>query len=104
MDIKKEVHYYDEAQLKAMGVDPDLDKDGIVTDEEISILKRKLKTQREMAWIAMLAILFFTAMLFTPIISVDRVDALGDLLGLFYIAMAGVVGSYMGFSTWMSRK
>jgi len=32
------------------------------------------------------------------------VSALADLLGLFYIAQAGVVGAYMGVSAWMSRK
>ena len=42
--------------------------------------------------------------LFTPFVSESRVSALADLLGLFYIAQAGVVGAYMGVSAWMSRK
>ena len=46
----------------------------------------------------------FSAALFTPFVSESRVAALADLLGLFYIAQAGVVGAYMGVSAWMSRK
>jgi len=33
-----------------------------------------------------------------------RLKLLGDISGLFYISMAGVVGAYMGMSAWMSRK
>ena len=46
----------------------------------------------------------FSMALFTPFVSERRVSALADLLGLFYISQAGVVGAYMGVSAWMSRK
>jgi hypothetical protein len=46
----------------------------------------------------------FTIVLFSPVISDSRVSALADLLGLFYIAQAGVVGAFMGMSAWMNRK
>jgi hypothetical protein len=46
----------------------------------------------------------FTLVLFSPMISDSRVAALADLLGLFYIAQAGVVGAFMGMTAWMSRK
>ena len=46
----------------------------------------------------------FSAFLFMPIIKETRVQALGDILGLFYIAQAGIVGAYMGVTAWMSRK
>jgi hypothetical protein len=45
----------------------------------------------------------FTGVLFTPLVSVERVDALGDLLGLFYMGQASVVGAYMGFTAYMNR-
>ena len=57
-----------------------------------------------MAWVAMGAMIVFSAALFTPFVAESRVAALADLLGLFYIAQAGVVGAYMGVSAWMSRK
>tara|TARA_A200000159_G_scaffold146472_1_gene152843 strand:+ start:9385 stop:9708 length:324 start_codon:yes stop_codon:yes gene_type:complete len=91
----------------------DLDGDGIVTDEEIArekemveleLREEKADAQQHMAWVAMGSMLVFTTVLFLPVVSTSRVTALADLLGLFYIAQAGVVGAYMGVSAWMSRK
>lgn len=91
----------------------DLDGDGVVTDEEIArekemveleLREEKADAQQRMAWIAMASMLVFTTVLFLPVVPTTRVDALADLLGLFYIAQAGVVGAYMGVSAWMSRK
>lgn len=91
----------------------DTDGDGIITDEELSVMKelnemeradRKQKQQRYMAWTAIWSMIVFTLILFSPVISDSRVNALADLLGLFYIAQAGIVGAFMGVSAWMSRK
>ena len=94
--------------------DFDLDGDGVLTPEEIEAAKllkeaesaeeEKADTQKRMALIAMISMLGFTGFLFLPFMSDERVSALGDLLGLFYIAQAGVVGAYMGMSAYMSRK
>jgi hypothetical protein len=91
----------------------DLDRDGVVTDAEIKrsqemleieLREEKSEAQKRMAWVAMLSMIVFSTLLFAPIIPDSRVSALADLLGLFYIAQAGVVGAYMGVSAWMSRK
>ena len=91
----------------------DLDGDGTVSDEEIKrsqdmleieLREEKSEAQKRMAWVAMGAMIVFSMALFTPFVSESRVAALADLLGLFYIAQAGVVGAYMGVSAWMSRK
>jgi hypothetical protein len=57
-----------------------------------------------MAWVAMGSMIVFSAILFSSAVSESRVAALADLLGLFYIAQAGVVGAYMGVSAWMSKR
>jgi hypothetical protein len=57
-----------------------------------------------MAWVAIWSMIIFTVVLFSPLVSDARVNALADLLGLFYIAQAGIVGAFMGVSAWMSRK
>ena len=84
-----------------------------MTDEEIArekemveleLREEKADAQQRMAWLAMGSMLVFTTVLFLPVVPDSRVDALADLLGLFYIAQAGVVGAYMGVSAWMSRK
>ena len=91
----------------------DLDGDGIVTDEEIArekemieleLREEKANAQQWMAGGAMGSMPIFTTVLFLPVVSTSRVNALADLLGLFYIAQAGVVGAYMGVSAWMSKK
>ena len=91
----------------------DVDGDGVVTDEEmeqatamleLELREEKSDAQRRMAWIAMASMILFTIGLFAPIFSDSRINALADILGLFYIAQAGVVGAYMGVSAWMSKK
>ena len=91
----------------------DLDGDGVVPDEEIArekemveleLREEKADAQQRMAWVAMGSMLVFSTVLFLPVVPDSRVNALADLLGLFYIAQAGVVGAYMGVSAWMSRK
>ncbi len=91
----------------------DLDGDGVITDDEIArekelieleLRESKSQAQQSMAWVAMCSMLVFSTFLFLPIIPDSRVNALADLLGLFYIAQAGVVGAYMGVTAYMSRS
>ena len=91
----------------------DIDGDGKVSDNDIEDMEKiqeierdnkKQSAQRRMAWVAIWSMIVFTVILFSPIVSDQRVQALADLLGLFYIAQAGVVGAFMGVSAWMSRK
>jgi len=91
----------------------DLDGDGIVTDEEmkkstemleLELREEKADAQKRMSWVALVSMLIFTIVLFSPIISDNRVSALADLLGLFYIAQASIVGFYFGAQAYMSRK
>lgn len=89
----------------------DLNHDGTVSDSEmersqqlidIENKDKKEDQQRRMAWVAMGSMLVFTAVLFSPMVDVERVSALGDLLGLFYIAQAGVVAAFFGTSAYMN--
>lgn len=91
----------------------DMDGNGTVDDGEINnaneileieLREEKADAHRRMAWVAMISMIIFSGFLFLPIIEVERVKALADLLGMFYIAQAGVVGAYMGVTAWMSRK
>ena len=91
----------------------DVDQDGKITDSdldsvdhilEIQLREEKATTQKRMAWYAFALMTLFTALLFSPLISDSKVQALADLLGLFYIAQAGIVGAYMGVTAWMSSR
>jgi len=91
----------------------DINHDGTVSDEEMArnkelieleLREEKSEAQKNMAWVAMISMIVFSVLLFMPIIKETRVTALGDILGLFYIAQAGIVGAYMGVTAWMSKK
>ena len=96
-----------------MVIDFDIDGDGKITDKEIAMKERMLEvelreeksaSQKFMAWVAMGMIIVFTIVLFTPMMTDSRVEALADLLGLFYIAQTGVVAAYMGATAYMAGK
>lgn len=75
-------------------------------EAEIDLENRDKKEdqQRKMAWIAMLSMLGFTALLFTPLVSAERVEAMSDLLSMFYIAQAGVVATFFGAQAYITRN
>ena len=96
-----------------MVIDFDIDGDGKITDKEIAMKERMLEvelreeksaSQKFMAWVAMGMMIVFTVILFTPLMTDTRVQALADLLGLFYIAQTGVVAAYMGATAYMAGK
>ena len=87
--------------------DKDLNGDGVVSDdeldewkqsEEVKRLNRKQMHQRNMAWTALISMLLFTAIMFTPIVPDERIKLLTDISNLFYLAQAGIVGAFMGFA------
>jgi len=94
-------------------VNPDLNRDNTITSEELAqagelsklnIDEEKSSTQRYMAWTAMGSMILFTGLLFTPFFSLPKIEALSDVLDVFYIAQAGIIGAYFGLSGWLSRK
>jgi uncharacterized membrane protein YdjX (TVP38/TMEM64 family) len=91
----------------------DLDGDGVVSDAELIAVKaiqeaetqeEKADAQRHMAWVSLIVMIIFTALVFLPIFPDSRINALGSLFATFYIGMAGVVGAYMGMTAYMSAK
>lgn len=90
----------------------DYTKDGKITSEDVDIAKSlheievknaKMETQKKMSWFCLLMIAFVTILLFTPFISETRISALSDILGLFYISCAGIVGAFVGVTAWINR-
>lgn len=90
----------------------DLDKDGEVTDTEITksnelmeleLREEKADTQKFISYIALASIIIVTAILVSPIVSDSRVEALGNLLSMFYLAQASIIGFYFGATAYMSK-
>jgi len=99
--------------LKKYPLKFDLNQDGEVTQDEmeratmmleLELKEEKSDAQRKMAWTSIASMMIFTIILFTPILTDSRVSALADLLGLFYIGQASIVGFYFGAQAFMSKK
>tara|TARA_R100000278_G_scaffold74594_1_gene58322 strand:+ start:651 stop:971 length:321 start_codon:yes stop_codon:yes gene_type:complete len=98
-------------QKESIYAEYDEDGDGVVTDEELSHIKeiketetklRKNLAQLRMARYTLIGMGVFTvAMFFVPL---ERVEALADISNLFYISGAGIVGTYMGTTAYMTKN
>lgn len=84
----------------------DLDQDGIVTETEIELRTQldKSSAQMRIAVAALIAFVGTMLLLLTPLIPDDRIRNLSNVFDMYFLALASVIGAYMGFSAWMSRK
>lgn len=82
----------------------DLDNDGVISDMEMNTAQTKFQNRRRMAWLSMISMVIFTAILLSPFISNEKIKALDEVFSMFYLAMASIVGAYMGFTTWANKK
>ena len=85
----------------------DFDNDGIITAREIDleIKLEKAETQMKIARMALIALIADRIFLLSPFApSPEMITALDSSNATFYVAMASIVGAYMGFTAWMSRK
>ena len=98
-------------QKKSKYAEYDIDGDGVVSDEEISHIKeiketetklRKNLAQLRMARYTLIGMGVFTLAMF--LVPIERVEALADISNLFYISGAGIVGTYMGTTAYMTKN
>ena len=98
-------------QKKSKYAEYDIDGDGVVSDEELSHIKdiketetklRKNLAQLRMARYTLIGMGVFTLAMF--IVPIERVEALADISNLFYISGAGIVGTYMGTTAYMTKN
>ena len=72
--------------------------------QEHEMERNKWRGRRKMGWVALISILAVTALLLFATISEERLKILSEPITWFYFSMASVIGAYMGFTTWASRK
>lgn len=84
-------------------MDIDLNGDGTVDNYEQIVYERKAKNRRRMAWVSLVALIVsgFCLMFLVP---ESRLPQLNGILELYWISLGGIVGAYVGFSAWASRK
>ena len=76
----------------------------VVKNGEGGLTVIRWTNRRRMAWTALLSMIGITlALLFAPIAE-TRIRILAEPITWFYFAMASVIGAYMGFTTWASKR
>jgi len=70
--------------------------------------KKRWENRRRMAWSSLLIMMAETVVLiyiaaFTTI-DMDRLKAIAEPLGWSYVGFMSVIGAYMGFTTWASKR
>ena len=77
-------------------------KEDFSPDIEMAEIERnKWRGRRKMAWAALISMIVATAACMS-IVSLDRLKIIEELLSWYYLAMASIIGAYMGFTTWSS--
>jgi len=67
--------------------------------------KKRWQNRRRMAWVSLISIVSVTGLiLFTNLVPESRLQILSEVITWFYFSLASVIGAYMGFTTWASRK
>ena len=85
----------------------DVDGDGVVTDEELDLDERMMRlenedkkadAQRNMAWFALAGMLLYPACVVISVIFgiESAAKILGDMAGVYFIAVAGIVAAFFG--------
>ncbi len=62
------------------------------------------KNRRRMGYIALFSMVAVTAYAMSPLMELDKLKVLESVITWFYTAMASIIASYMGFTTWAYIK
>tara|TARA_R110000772_G_scaffold107704_1_gene210282 strand:+ start:4318 stop:4611 length:294 start_codon:yes stop_codon:yes gene_type:complete len=91
----------------------DTNEDGIVSNNELESAERKQElelredkadSQRNMARAALAGIFLVIIIITGPWIETVRLEAISPILSTCIYAFAGIVGAYMGFTSWMQKN
>lgn len=81
----------------------DINGDGKVSELEEKAYERKAQNRRKMAWVSLIAMIA-TAVALLFFVPDSRLEKIKDMLDLYWISLGGIVGAYVGISTWMTKK
>ena len=98
----------------------DLDGDGVVSDEELAIDEKMLRledlksdidnedkkqdSQRQMAWMALIGMIFYPIVTLVADALGLKADILASMADLYFIASAGIVAAFYGKEAYLKRK
>ena len=98
-------------EIKSKFAQYDIDGDGIVTDAELArasemveleLREEKAHSQKQMAWIAILAMCGYPLM--SLIIPDSKLETWSSMSDMIFLSQASIVGMYFGAQAYMARK
>jgi hypothetical protein len=69
--------------------------------ENVEIERSKWKSRRQMAWVSLFSMIIVTGLCMF-LVPIEKMKVIEEMISWFFIAMASVIGAYMGFTTWSS--
>ena len=98
----------------------DVDGDGVVSDEELAMDEKMLRledlksdienedkkqdSQRQMAWMALIGMIFYPIVTLVADALGLKADILASMADLYFIASAGIVAAFYGKEAYLKRK
>lgn len=92
-----------------INIPEDIPDNAFVTSkmEEVEVEKLRWKNRRRMAWLSLISMIIITLVLILvpeSIITVTKLSVIGEFITWFYFACTGVIGAYMGVTTYAHMK
>lgn len=91
----------------------DLDNDGVISEREmeqqkeileLELQEEKARTQKNMAWVAMISMCIYAILPLMPFVPESRLSTLASLSDMLFLSQASVVGLYFGATAYMAKR
>ena len=84
-------------------LEADLNGDGKLNGREELSYEKKAVNRRRMAWLSLISMIL-SALCIMFLVPENRLEQINGLLELYWISLGGIVGAYVGISTWASKR
>jgi|TARA_E500000305_G_C3935648_1_gene194939 hypothetical protein len=92
--------------MNAIKFDPDLNQDGVLTGEEITIATQveKATLQSRLTLASFICLILLGAILVSGFLAVDLIKAISPIISSLIFGFTGIIGFYFGAQAWSTRK
>ena len=92
--------------MNAIKFDPDLNQDGVLTGEEITIATQveKATLQSRLTLTSFICLILLGAILVSGFLAVDLIKAISPIISSLIFGFTGIIGFYFGAQAWSTRK
>lgn len=97
---------YNKYDVDGNGMVSDDELEDVIKIEELERANKKQFHQRMMAWYSLIGMISYPAcIIFCEWVGLPRAaDLLKDIAPTYFIAAAGIAGTFMGVTAWMDKK